>query len=348
MPNPIQPDAEVYASNYINESEQNATPANDEGRVPKLEATGRLSKVFMPFGGDGSDGALTVSSGTTTIDLAGAQVVIKNYSSISITGTGKVAFSNPHANGTTIIFRSKGNVTLTSSQTPMLDASGLGANGGALVSTSGSTSSAGNIGTVGKSIHIVDTKPGSGSSPSSAGTGGAVPTTLTLSSLLYTYAAYFRYRFLWVGAGGESGATQAGGFNTNTSGAGGKGGGCLIVECGGKLNFTTTSGISVAGANGDAASAVGANNAGAGGGGGGGGGLFLCFYNQLTASSGTVTVAGGTGGTGLKAGSGTHPGGGGGGNAVNAGSNGTLSGTNGAQSGGNGATGLSVISPISI
>src|SRR3990167_9404383 len=33
------------------------------------------------FGGDGSDGALTASSGTTDIDLAGAKTVVKNYTS---------------------------------------------------------------------------------------------------------------------------------------------------------------------------------------------------------------------------------------------------------------------------
>src|SRR5277367_6704134 len=40
------------------------------------------------FGGNGADGALTVTSGTTTINCANAAVVVKNYSSISITGTG--------------------------------------------------------------------------------------------------------------------------------------------------------------------------------------------------------------------------------------------------------------------
>ena len=74
------------------------------------------------FGGDGSDGALAISSGTTTLDCANKKVFIKNYSSISITGTtGKLAFSNPHTSGTIIILRSQGNVTLTSTSVPLIE-----------------------------------------------------------------------------------------------------------------------------------------------------------------------------------------------------------------------------------
>src|ERR1035437_3459937 len=54
---------------------------------------------YLKFGGTGADGALAISSGTTTIDCANAAKVIKNYSSISITGTGTLAFSNPNTNG---------------------------------------------------------------------------------------------------------------------------------------------------------------------------------------------------------------------------------------------------------
>src|SRR3990167_8668932 len=81
------------------------------------------------FGGDGADGALSITSGTTTLDCANAQVFIKNYTSIAITGTGKLAFSNPHANGTIIILKSQGAVTLTSSTAPHLDVSAMGAAG---------------------------------------------------------------------------------------------------------------------------------------------------------------------------------------------------------------------------
>ena len=65
-----------------------------------------LNNMFG-YGGSGSDGALSISSGTTTIALGGARVVVKNYTNISITGTGDLAFSSPHADGTTIILKSQ-------------------------------------------------------------------------------------------------------------------------------------------------------------------------------------------------------------------------------------------------
>ncbi len=89
------------------------------------------------FGGTGADGAL---SGTTVIDLGSAQVVVKNYTSISITGTQTITFTNPHANGTIVILKSQGNVTLTSSATPNIDLRGIGAIG---ATTRGGTSGRG-------------------------------------------------------------------------------------------------------------------------------------------------------------------------------------------------------------
>lgn len=86
--------------------------------------------VMAKWGGTGVDGALSVSAGTTTIDLGGAQFFIKNYTSISITGTGKIGFSNPHANGTNIIFRSSGDYTNTSSDAHAIDLRLMGAAGG--------------------------------------------------------------------------------------------------------------------------------------------------------------------------------------------------------------------------
>ena len=124
--------------------------------VPKTLSNGKIDTSFLKFGGTGADGALSISSGTTTIDLGGASVVTKNYTSISITGTGKLAFSNPNANGTTIILKSQGNVTLTSSTAPMIDVSGLGGAGGASVSA-GSLSVNGNTGNSGITFNLIRT-----------------------------------------------------------------------------------------------------------------------------------------------------------------------------------------------
>jgi hypothetical protein len=51
MSKPQQPDAEIRAADFIQEADRNATPANDEGRVPVLEADGRLNRDFLQIGG---------------------------------------------------------------------------------------------------------------------------------------------------------------------------------------------------------------------------------------------------------------------------------------------------------
>ncbi|MBI3887537.1 hypothetical protein HY310_00525, partial [Candidatus Microgenomates bacterium] len=101
---------------------------NNSGLIPStvIKQSSSASGI-VKFGGTGANGALVITSGTTTINLGGLAVFTKNYTSISITGTGKLAFSNPHTNGTIIILKSQGNVVLTSSDAAMIDASGMGA-----------------------------------------------------------------------------------------------------------------------------------------------------------------------------------------------------------------------------
>lgn len=304
----------------------------------KVSATAGIARTKLSglgFGGDGSDGALTVSSGTTNIDLAGARVVVKNYTSISITGTGKVTFTNPHANGTHIIFKSQGNVTLTSSQAPMIDASGMGAIGGAAVSRGTAGVTNGNAGTDGFGA-IWKSNLGNASTNAAIGTGGAV------SSSIKTYeelSQILKYPDAVPGAGGGSAYVDTG--NTGSTPAGGRGGGSLIIECGGTWTFTTAAGISVAGVSpGASANASGSS----GGSGGGGGGYFRALYNTLGSSTGTVTISGGTGGNCAYVSGAASFGAGGGASGKTAGSNGTTSTTNGTKTGGDGAAGFSSIS----
>src|SRR4051794_9740770 len=88
------------------------------------------------FGGSGADGALSISSGTTTIACGGAAYVERNYSSISITGTGALAFSGLNtAAGTTAVLRSQGNATITSSATRAIDLRGAGGGPGSALSS---------------------------------------------------------------------------------------------------------------------------------------------------------------------------------------------------------------------
>jgi hypothetical protein len=343
---PITPDNTARADDFIFESEKDGTPANDEGRVPKLESDGKLDSFFtkVKFGGDGSDGALTISSGTTTIDLAGAKVLIKNYSSISITGTGKLAFSNPHANGSVIVIKSKGNVTLTSSQAPMIDCSGLGGTGGVAVNRSSAGVTNGNAGTDGQGLLELKTGAGGGGAGvGSGGAGGSILTPITpYYATAFSYPAYqAKYPLLFVGGGGGSGMVATSGAGNGTSGVGGRGGGCLVIECGGAINFTTSDGISVAGANGGDG-VINSSLVSVTGGGGGGGGCAFIFYNILTAVSGTIKVSGGTGGLYHESYNDSNRGGGGGGGYAG-GSTGIDTGVDGATSGGAGGVGFSLI-----
>jgi hypothetical protein len=278
----------------------------------------------FPFGGSGADGALSISSGTTTIDCANAAVVIKNYTSISITGTGKLAFSNPHTNGTIIVLKSQGNVTLTSSTAPMIDASAMGA-------ASGTPLNHANPGSNGNG-NVSGAGGGAGGEVTVAPGAGGVSTTLIPIGAIVGHVTP-----LICGGGGGGGSHNGGG---NSGAAGGRGGGALLIECNGALNFTTSGGVSVAGATGSAGSNGGGSGGGTGGG-GGGGGTAVIVYAFLTSASGTFSVSGGSGGSGSAGSGGTGgEGGGGGGSIANTGSAGVAnSGTTGGA-GGSGGAGL--------
>ncbi len=293
------------------------------------------------FGGDGSDGALAITSGTTTIALGGAQVVVKNYSSISITGTGKLAFSGAHASGTVVILLSKGNVTLTSSTVPLIEVSNIGASAGTAGTSFGLVvGGAGNGGAGGSGA-------GSGGAGGPGGSGGGTYT----QSTIHLYA-----KAIFEGCGAGGGAGGAGGQNiggNGSGGAGGAGGGALYIECGGALNFTGT--IYANGSNGTAGTNGTAYAGGGGGGGAGGnGGGVIILYNTLTANSGTISVTGGAGaGGGAGFGSGYSPGSGGGGGggsggAVSVGNTGTTGAAGGGSSGGAGGAGASGLSGFSL
>ena len=335
----VRPDqlaASIYNTRLPSATEKQAlvgtsgTPSSSNKYVTNDDTTGTGSIVrssvttgIQKFGGTGSDGALSISSGTTTINLGATAYVEKNYTSISITGTGVLAFSNPHANGTTIVLRSQGNVTLTSSTAPMLDASGMGA---------ATLTQAASLGESASTIAAVGTV-GSAGANASGGAAGAAYSVLALE--LYTDSSnklLKRIVNLYPGSGGATGANgyvRAG--VAGTGGAGGRGGGALYVECAGALNFTTASGISVAGASGsNGTTATGTCATGGGGGSGGRGGMFVMLYNTLTANSGTVNIssgAGGNGGNGITAAGADQNGSGGGGGS-------TAGGVSGAGTGG--------------
>ena len=264
------------------------------------------------FGGDGSDGALSISSGTTTLDIAGARILIKNYTSISITGTAKLAFSNPHANGTLVIIKSQGNVTITSSSSSVIDVSSLGADGGAGGGPNGATGNNANggggggsaeaVGTAGETVDTTTTGLAGGTgnifnvfgNAVAGAVGGKVTVGGGAGGASASYpndVAKFVRGGLLIGGGGGGGQGSTTGQG-GSGGNGGKGGGGLFMECGGAYNFTTGT-MTAAGAVGS----NGTNFLGAGGG-GGGGGCIVISYNTLTVDSGSYTVTGGAGGAG--------------------------------------------------
>lgn len=330
-------------------------------RTKLLDAPASTASSIV-FGGTGADGDFAITSGTTTIDLGGASIFIKNYESISITGTAVLAFSNPAAGGTVIVLKSKGDVTLTSSATPMIDASGMGAAGGSggAVSNSSGAVTKGVDGTTADSGFIVDGishsgggggKDGNGGG--TGGTGGVGPAMLTIGFYTRSASALIRRSInIYCGSGGGGGGGGQSSGTPNSAGSGGRGGGGLYIECAGALNFTTTNGISVSGKNGGSVTG-GGTSAAAGAGGGGSCGMCLILYTTLTANSGTCTAKGGDGGNGANPGSGGNPSAGGGGGAggisgagglggvgVAAGNNGSA-GSNGAGAGAGGGGGSS-------
>lgn len=282
--------SDILASDFISTS----AGAGDSGKVPKLNSSGKIDSSFLKFGGTGADGALTITSGATNIDLGGLAVVIKNYTSISITGTGYLTFTNPHANGTTIILRSQGAVTITSSATRAIDLRSLGGsegNGRNGFQFGGDTGNGmgGSGGAGGGSIDF-----GSDGGDQAVllpngmkfgGRGGIRTAELSLSKL-----------FAVPGGNGSAGLSGSG-INTNTGGgAGGRGAGGLCIECAGAYNFAGAT-IDASGANGSNASNA-VSGGGGGGGGGGAGGKILVVYGSVIADSGTYTLTGGSGGSG--------------------------------------------------
>lgn len=258
----------------------------DDG-TGNLNVNGYIASSKGAFGGDGSDGALSISSGTTTIDLGGAAYYTLNYTSVSITGTGVLTFSNPHANGTIIFIKSQGNVTITSTATAAIDASGMGAAGGA--STTDGNQGYGTITISSKGLQGGDAPGGSADSV------GALATAANL--FLLNLAGRF-IRVTPGGGGGGGGTGQNGGGPDLAGGAGGNGGAGLIIECAGAYNFGASSTIKNSGNNGVDGTAGNGDSGASGAGAGGAGGITIVMYNTLTANSGTYTNAGGNGGAG--------------------------------------------------
>jgi hypothetical protein len=293
---------------YYDGTKINRLAAGTSGHFLKTQGSGAnpiwssIGGVVGKFGGTGEDGALEVSSGILTIDLGGVKKFVRNYTSISITGTGAINFINPHSGGTLIILKSQGNVTLTSTAVPMIDCRGLGGRGGAggissFSSINGQDGVSGNF--------ILDLLPHFGSgglagNTSGAG-GGAGGNDFSEPRNIYINEIFRKFIVLACGSGGGGGSAAYGTAPGMTAGGkGGNGGGALYIECGGAWNFTTVEGIDVSGEDGQNGVDITINDSSSTGGGGGGGsaGMFLAIVNSITANTGTIRNVAGKGGRG--------------------------------------------------
>lgn len=296
------------------------------------------------FGGDGSDGDLSISSGTTNVDCNGDNIVVLNYESISITGTGKLTFSNPASDGTIVIMKCQRDAVITSSTTPCIDLTGIGAAGGAINGGDGTNAFAildendhfgeGGImngDSVGgtqvddqrfytidenyllRGINITPGSGGGGGARDTSSTGGQNPSGGAGAGSLYSAGADGNEGNngsapAGNSAGGSGGADETGsGSGSMTAGVGGNGGGALLMQVQGALNFTGE--IWAKGQDGEDGAASG--TATASGGGGGSAGMVVILYNFLTSAAGTIDTSGGAGGDSSAGGTG----GAGGGNA---------------------------------
>lgn len=240
--------------------------------------------------GDGSDGALSVASGTTTLNAAGANILIKQYSSINIAAGATLTISNPASNGTILILLCKGNCTIDGT----INLSSMGATGASLVtvsrSSNGDTSSQGNRGTepyngfgqlrTGEPGNA-DTDSATTEKQAASGGGGAASTVtagsastqatdndavaaaaaggVAITSALIALAAQQGIT-ISPGAGGSTGGvaisieTYSSGTYTATSGPAGRGGGALFMMVGGNFTLSGTGTINLSGGAGTASS----------------------------------------------------------------------------------------------
>lgn len=375
---PIEPDAVIRSDNYINDSERDATPANDAGRVPKLEANGRLAPYFQTFleFGDGSDGDIDFD-GTNTYasfasksgsvytlirDVFGATIQVQASATVKTNGfrifASEILINDGliHANG-----GDAGNGSQGGSGSAGGNAGGNGGTAGAAAHSSGSlpASLPGLAGATGGAVNssgvastpVPSGNTGSnqakvlggngvnggngGNSSATAGTGGtgATATGTIYNSPRNAIGAYlmfdtqpsntitFFYSALQSGSGGGgSGGSGYSGNTTDGPGGGGGGGsgapgGFVVINAFVLENNGTISANGGNGGNGGAGispadlGAFACDGSGGGGGGGGGSGGFILLVYAYKTASGTVTVNGGTKGTGGAASVGTDGGG---------------------------------------
>lgn len=310
-----------------------------------LVSGGKIISTLLPteqrgvIGGDGSDGAVTVNSGTTTltrdmyystlvvngtgtIDTAGFRVYASSSITVDTSGGGggivSVGGAGGNASGATA---GSGGTAPTGGTLPPGNNGGAGSAGATNTFFQASSGTAGSASALG--LGVAGSAGGNGALPTgtvggAGGAGGAITGTITQTPRSYTWAnnlfqfssntatAIERYKSSAGSGGGGGGSINGVSCTSGGGGGGGSSGGTVFVESP-TITLTGAGAIrSYGGAGGNGANASGGNACGGGGGGGGGpGGLVIAIYKTLS-GTGTITAPGGAGGTaGTSVGAGT-------------------------------------------
>lgn len=282
-----------------------------------VQAAIEEAKAAVSFGdfGDGSDGVLTLSSGTfplprtmyySSVDLSGTAIVdtagFKLYVNGLLKLSGTAAIRNNGAAGTAAAGNTPG-VAGSGGLGVEVGAGGAGTNG--VVQNTDSVQPAAIIG-----YGAAGGKGGDGGDSAAGANGnGAAGGTVT----------YWPERVLrhdhWRGAGvykqgGNGGAGGAGGgpslLSTAGAGSGGGGGGGVVLIFAYEIDNSSSQGFRARGGGSGAGGNAASGNSGGGGSGGSGGGGFIYIVSMKLTNLGILVVTGGTpGAAGAGAGTGT-------------------------------------------
>lgn len=258
--------------------------------------------------GDGSDGDVSLSSGTTTltrtmyynnltlsstaiIDAAGYKIYVKGTLTNSVTGGIKRTPNNgTNGSGAT---NGNGGAALTENDV----GTGLAGQAG-VVSTGGGLG--GNTGNPGNNAGTNEGYGAAGGASGAAGSGGTAGTAGTYTNVPERVVRHDHIYKLDYKIGGQGGAGGAGGASAalgqgGGGGGGGSGGGVLIIFA---KTINNTGSFTCLGGNGGTGGNATAGNSRGGGGGGGGGGGHIWIATVNATSIGTLTVTGGSAGAG--------------------------------------------------
>jgi hypothetical protein len=264
--------------------------------------------------GDGSDGALAYTTGTTNV----SNTKIWQATSYSISSGAVVGVTT---NNSPYIVRVAGDMTISgkidlkgkggpgsANQNNLSSGGNAGTNGASYLSSPWSTlftgptgggggarEGTGNNGTDGGSggggsSMFNNGNAASGSNPGTAGAKITANDLALIQSFLKGYGVA-------CGSGGGGGGSPGGSGTGGSSGDGGAGGGAAAFLVKGNITINATAIFDVSGNNGTVGAQVSVWSDGWGGGGGGGGGTIVFFYTGTLTVNGspTYTVAGGTG-----------------------------------------------------